>query len=536
MQSERKLAMYIRLSMEDAELKSSDSKKESNSITNQRKLLQDYYSSTPKLQEYEVIEFCDDGYSGTNFKRPQFMNMMALVRQRKIHCIMVKDLSRFGREYLEVGAYLELILPLFGTRFISVNDHFDSNDYEGTTGGLELALRNLINGLYSKDLSMKVRSAVKTRNRRGQYWGGDSFYGYQLDSYDKHKLIVDEEVRPVIQRIFELCIEGLSTSQIARQLNEDGILPPISRKRQLGHKYNGRTVEKESIWLASAVRKILNDERYTGKMVSGKREIVGINTGKIRTLPKEQWIVVEGTHEPIISPETFCAARSSLQKRLKTINTNTAGNRADNLFVCGYCGRKLQKANGKITHLFCLKAGSVSGSECASLHEPLALLKENTLRIVRMLAKVLIEKHIQEQASGDSQMDRLEKKLAVSQKRLQSLKSGKLDLYEDYRLGKLTKEQFVRIQEERKEEAEVLQQNILEQTQELEALRVQRKKAEKVTGTAREIWALSEYRPEVIRKLVKKVSVYKGGRLELDLICGDAFCKELKDQTNSLVS
>ena len=203
MQCKKKMAMYIRLSMEDEDIRASDSKTESNSVGNQRKLLLDYYHSHPQIQNYEIIEFCDDGYSGTNFKRPRFMDMMELVRQREIHCIMVKDLSRFGREYLEVGAYLELILPLFGTRFISVNDGFDSSDYVGTTGGLELALRNLINGLYSKDLSIKVRSAIKTRNRRGQYWGGGAFYGYLTDPKDKHKLIVDEDTRSVVEDIFE---------------------------------------------------------------------------------------------------------------------------------------------------------------------------------------------------------------------------------------------------------------------------------------------------------------------------------------------
>lgn len=536
MQSKRKLAMYIRLSAEDADLRTSGRKTESNSIANQRKLLMDYYCANSKLQEYDIVEFCDDGYSGTNFNRPRFMDMMALVRQREIHCIMVKDLSRFGREYLEVGAYLELILPIFGTRFISVNDNFDSSNYVGTTGGLELALRNLINGLYSKDLSVKVRSAIKTRNRRGQYWGGGSFYGYQLDPRDKHKLIVDEEVRPVVQQIFELCIEGLSTSEIAQRLNEKGVSPPVVRKKQLGQAYNGRVVEKESIWLASTIRKILNDGRYTGKMISGTRESVGISTNKTKPLPKEQWIVVDGTHEAIITQEIFCAARDSLQSRIKTRNSNTAGNRADNLFVCGYCGRKLQKANGKITHLFCLKARNVTDSDCASLYVPMELLQENTLRTIRMLARLLIDKHIQEQASSDSQIAELEKEIAAFHKKLQGLNGGKLDLYEDYRCGKLTREQYICRQKERQEEANYLQKMLQDHTEELETLKAQIESMKKVMGTARDVLALSEYRPEVIRKLVNRVHVYADGRLELDLTCKDAFAVELLNQVNGKAS
>ena len=246
----KKLAFYIRLSLEDFDLKTSD-KTESNSVSNQRKLLQDYYDSHPELKEYEIIEFCDDGYTGTNFDRPRFMAMMELARQKEIHAIIVKDLSRFGRDYLEVGAYLELILPLFGTRFISVNDNFDSNNYIGTTGGLELALRNLINGLYSKDLSVKIKSANKTRSRRGEYWGGPAFYGYRLDPKNKHKIIVDTDVASVIVRIFDECIEGKSSSQTARGLNDEGIPSPAAYKQITGDFYNGRVADEVPIWTAS---------------------------------------------------------------------------------------------------------------------------------------------------------------------------------------------------------------------------------------------------------------------------------------------
>ena len=211
MSSKKTLAFYIRLSSEDEDLHKSG-KAESNSITNQRTLLRDYYDSHPELQAYQLAEFCDDGFSGTNFDRPRFAQMMQMVRQGEIHAVMVKDLSRFGRDYLEVGVYLELIFPLLGTRFIAVNDQFDSNDYLGTTGGVELALRNLINGLYSRDLSIKIKSANRTRNRRGEYWGGAAFYGYQLDPKDKHKLVVDTKVSGIVVRIFQECIAGNSAT------------------------------------------------------------------------------------------------------------------------------------------------------------------------------------------------------------------------------------------------------------------------------------------------------------------------------------
>ena len=522
----KKLAFYIRLSLEDFDLKTSD-KTESNSVSNQRKLLQDYYDSHPELKEYEIIEFCDDGYTGTNFDRPRFMAMMELARQKEIHAIIVKDLSRFGRDYLEVGAYLELILPLFGTRFISVNDNFDSNNYVGTTGGLELALRNLINGLYSKDLSVKIKSANKTRSRRGEYWGGTAFYGYRLDPKNKHKIIVDTDVASVIVRIFDECIEGKSSSQTARGLNDEGIPSPAAYKQITGDFYNGRVADEVPIWTASTVLRILKDERYTGKMVSNKRETVGVSTGKMRPLPKEEWIIVDGTHEAIIPQAKFDEAATSRVGRVKTINKNTAGNRADNLFVCGHCGRKLQKSYGIITHLFCMKAGVSSESLCASIHEPIEDLKAKVLLVSKTLAKMLMEKSVQVKATTNQEIPRTEKKIAEAKRSLQRLQNGKLDLYEEYRQGKITREKFISIQECRQADMDSLQDELAKLEQYLAKIKSGREKIDELTADAKDIWALSEYRPEVIRKIVERVRVYENGRIEIDLLNNDDFITEI---------
>ena len=248
------LAFYIRLSSEDRDLKTNALKNESNSVFNQRRLLQDYYDTHESLHGYKVIVFCDDGVTGTHFDRPKFDELIEMARNQEIHCIMVKDLSRFGRNFLEMGNYLELILPLYGVRFISINDAFDSDDYLGVTGGLELALRNLINNMYSRDLSTKVRSAFRTRNLRGEYWGGNGFYGYQVHPHNKKRLIVDEQVRDIIVMIFESCVSGMTTSEVAQMLNDMGIPSPLEHKRRNGGFYNGVVKEETGIWLKGAVR------------------------------------------------------------------------------------------------------------------------------------------------------------------------------------------------------------------------------------------------------------------------------------------
>lgn len=530
----KKMAFYIRLSMEDADLRTSE-KTESNSVANQRKLLQDHYDTHPELQsEYDVIEFCDDGYTGTNFERPRFMDMMELVRRREVHCIIVKDLSRFGRDYLEVGAYLELILPLFGTRFISVNDNFDSNDYIGTTGGLELALRNLINSLYSRDLSVKIRSANQTRSRRGEYWGGTAFYGYSLDPRNKHKIIIDKNASSVVERIFDECIDGISASQIAKGLNDDGVPSPSAYKKTKGDFYNGRVMGDEPIWTASTVLRILKDERYTGKMISNKRETIGVSTGKMRPLPKEQWIVVEGTHEAIISQERFDLATASRGSRIKTINKNTSGDRKNNLFVCGHCGRKLQKSNGIVTHLFCTSANVLSDSLCADLHEPIEDTKEQVLKVVKTLARTLVERTVELRTTMDKETPRLKKKIAETQRSLQRLQNGKLDLYEEYRLGKISRDKFIATQEIRQREADRLNEELTKLEEQLETLKKKSERMEKMAEDAKDIQMLSEYRPEVIRRLISKVRVYGNGRIEIDLLSNDDFILDILESVRQM--
>lgn len=522
------LAFYIRLSSEDLDLKNSE-KAESNSVTNQRKLLHDYYREHLELKKYNIIEFCDDGFTGTSFERPRFTDMMQLVRQRKINAILVKDLSRFGRDYLEVGAYLELILPLFGTRFISVNDRFDSDDYIGTTGGIELALRNLINGMYSKDLSVKIRSANQTRNRRGEYWGGSAFYGYTVGPGNKHKLLVDKNVDHIVKRIYHECISGRTAAQIAKQLNDEGVISPAKYKHNQGALYNGRTVDKNPIWTATTVLRILKDERYTGKMITGKRESVGINTGKMRAVPKEQWIVVEGTHEAIISQQLFDSAAAAREGRIKTVNRNTAGNRANNLFVCGHCGRKLQKSSGHVKYLFCLKAGVLADSPCKRIREPIDDLHDHVLKTVNTLAQVLVERIEKMVPENEREMLDIENNMKTVNLQIRRLNGGKLDLYEDYRQEKISRNKFLSIQKRRQQESDQLNERLLQLQQQLEALKSKAKQMEQLADHSRENLLLTTYQPEVIRQLVKQVRVYGENRIEIDLLSNDDFITDILD-------
>lgn len=516
------IALYIRLSVEDGDL-AAGSKTESNSVAHQRMLLTEFIQSRPELKDCQVIEFCDDGYTGTNFERPGFQQMMIQVKLKQINCIIVKDLSRFGREYLDVSSYLELILPVFDIRFISVNDGFDSNEFVGTTGGMELAFRNLLNGMYSRDISVKVKTARKTRERKGEYIGGHPFYGYLKDPSDRHHLIVDEEARPVIEKIFQLSADGLSTMAIAKKLNEEGILCPVELKKSRGIGYSKPLAEKRAFWLQCSVRKIIRDERYTGKMISNVRSTLCVGKNIMVANKKSDWIVVENTHEAIISEELFQEANAALSNRVKTANQNTSWKKSGNLFVCGYCGRKLQKSSSKNIYLYCKKAKYTDHADCSNIHEDLQDMQSKVINVLKCMGKSITNgtavKAYKRQEKQENQVNKIE----VLKKQCQKAKTEKRYLYEAYREGRMTKEEFVEKQVRHQEKISEQEKQIEELEQKLSENQEHQKEEELVRRELRTISDLNQYDAQLIGQIVEKIVVYEGGRMELVMKSQDAY-------------
>ena len=307
------IGIYIRLSMADEDT-GSGSKAESDSIGNQRMLINHYLDNHPTLSKYPRLEFADDGYTGTNFHRPQFSAMMEKVRHGEINLICVKDFSRFSRDYIETGNYLECTFPFMGVRFISINDGYDSDDYKGTTGGLEVVMRSIIYAAYSKDLSVKTTTAKIQMMKQGKYVGGYAPYGYVLHPEIRNKLKLDPEAAEVVRRVFNEALKGRNTSQIALSLNDDNIPTPgqyFKGKHPDKKKYS-RMSEKIS-WTASMVYKILTSYVYTGATVGHKRKSGGVGSRKTISQKKEDWIIVEGMHEAIVSKEEFELAQAVIR-------------------------------------------------------------------------------------------------------------------------------------------------------------------------------------------------------------------------------
>lgn len=269
-------AAYLRLSIEDGD------KAESNSIGNQRELIQNFVAERPEL--HLVGEYADDGYTGTNFERPGFTQMMEDIQSDKINCIIVKDLSRLGRNYIEMGKYLERIFPMMGIRFIAINDNYDNANTESSdSDSIVVPFKNLLNDSYCRDISIKVRSQLDIKRRKGEFIGGYAVYGYSKDEQNKNRLVVDEYAADIVRSIYRRKLEGMSANSIADQLNSEGVLAPSEYKRLCGLNYHsGFKTGTHAKWQAIQVLRILKNEVYTGTMVQGKRQKINYKIKKIR--------------------------------------------------------------------------------------------------------------------------------------------------------------------------------------------------------------------------------------------------------------
>ena len=317
------VAAYLRLSKEDNE------NMESNSIINQRELIEQYISSKSDLQLVDY--YIDDGYSGTNFNRPGFRKLLQDMKNKKINCIIVKDLSRFARSHIEADMYFENIFPALNIRFISVIENIDSFENPDSMDNLIVPFKNLLNDAYAKDISKKVKSALLAKRLNGEFIGTSATYGYLKDPKNKHKLIIDKEVSKNVIKIFNDIIEGKTASEIANELNENKVLTPYVYKM----KNDNIAIDKK--WNAKMINVILQNRVYTGDLVQGKKKVENYRTHKLINANKDEWIITENHHEPIISKEKYNKVQEIISK-----NKCARSNREKDLFYsflkCADCG------------------------------------------------------------------------------------------------------------------------------------------------------------------------------------------------------
>ncbi len=426
------VALYLRLSLEDTDKGSAND--ESNSIHSQKMLLSRFVESNPELQKYGVKTYIDDGYSGTNFDRPQFQELLKDIKKNKIYCIIVKDLSRFGRNYIEVGEYLEHIFPLLGIRFISVNDNYDSDKLIGTTGGIEVAFKNLIHQKYSQDASEKVKAAMHLKMGKGQYVNHCPF-GYTKEKGVKHKMIIDPITAPIVKEIFQLAISGMSSVQIAKHLNEKNTITPSQRKN------SSRKINNDVMWSHQAVIRIIKDYKYTGAMVNFKCENETIRAKAQRRRKPEEWVVMENMHEPIVTHEEYELANSKLRKVKPCIKTK----RTDVVieYYCAHCGRILRKTYGLDEYYSCTTATYKESTPCKEIR----LAKKEIEGVLLEIFKKQMELGFHKYANSKKREIVFDKKYFDAKRQLlesniEKAKARNFELYELYRDNSLTAEQY----------------------------------------------------------------------------------------------
>lgn len=431
-------ALYLRLSREDGD------KTESDSIANQRTLLEAYAIDHPEL--CIVDEFVDDGYSGSNFERPAFQNLFRELEQGTINCILVKDLSRFGRNYIEVGRYLERIFPVMRVRLIAVTDNYDSQSAWKTSDSIMVPMRNLLNDAYCRDISVKIKSQLAVKRKRGDFVGSFAAFGYRKDPANHTRLIVDELAAETVQDIFRWKISGMNNQGIADRLNAEKVPSPAARKLQSGAKLSLHFRKSdEPPWSAKAVDRILHNEVYTGKLVQGKTRRLDYRSKKKMNVPMRDWTIVDNTlyfycascHVSISEKDLWNGINKELHQRMEE-------------------HRDLQKLVRKS-----------SGKS-------------------KLQSKEIATKREIEQASGN--IVRLE-----SQKR-----SG----YEQYVLGKISKEKFLELKQDAENEIEAFRQTKAEKEKELAVVQEELQQKKQIAGNTEALLTADN-----LQQYVKKIEV-----------------------------
>lgn len=364
-----KAAAYLRLSKEEY-----NNEKESNSIINQRQIIDNYLK---EHKEYKLVDYyVDDGYSGTNFDRPEFQRMLKDIKNKKIDVIIIKDLSRLGRNYIETGNFVEVVFPAMGLSVISVDENYemDSLDYYGSD---YVPLKNLFNDMYAKDISKKVRSSLIVKKHNGEFVGKLAPYGYIKDPKDKHKFLIDKNVSHIIKKIFDMILLGKSRKEIAEHLNNKNVLTPSLYKLSNENKNNEDLIRSKK-WNAEIVNRILRNETYTGTLIQNIKTKPNYRTDKLIDVNKDEWIITENHHEPIISKDKFEEVQNILDKKKGSRNSEDI---LLSYLKCADCGSLVYLKNGKNKKYYYCK-NYIKHSKCTSHSVEREKLYNEVLQII----------------------------------------------------------------------------------------------------------------------------------------------------------
>ena len=531
-------AAYARLSVEDSKNPDCDT------IENQLSLVRDYIASRPYLTQ--TAEYIDNGVSGTRFDRPEFTRMVNDMRAGEIDCIVVKDLSRLGRNYLETGDYLEKIFPFFGIRFIAVTDGYDSTASSAADDGLIVPLKNLINEAYAKDMSKKISTAIDIKQRQGKFIGCRAPYGYRKSPEDKNQLIVDKEASPIVARIFECKAAGMGNGAIARMLNEEGIASPMRYKYEKGLTKNKRYAD--GLWNDNTIAAIILNPVYIGDMEQGiQKEAMYMGIKKHKP-EKSGRIYVAGTHEPVVSRELFDKVQELVEERKQRIiadrkkygSVGKRENKFSHIIFCGDCGGRLgfhrhvkKYPSGKI-HVyydyFCPNSESYGEKFCKRKRIKMQDLEEAVGAALRMHINLFLDtKAVMENLNRTAQAKQIQdgyrRQMAETRSRMERAQSMNSSLYSDYADGLLNERDYLYAKRKYVKEAEELAQKLSELAAAQATYEAEYAGSGGMAETIGQYAGFQELSAEIVHALVKRIVFFGEGRVEIEY----TFADEMKE-------
>ena len=506
--------LYLRLSKEDGDV-ASGTEEESCSISSQRtcihRYLRDHHMDPDSFEE-----IVDDGYSGTSLHRPGMSRLIKLVEQGRVRSIVVRDLSRFSRNYLEAGHYLEFVFPTYGVRFISINDQFDSDAVGESTGGLELAIRNLINQMYSRDISKKIKSAVDIKKLNGEFVYGTAPYGYKKGP-TRNTIVIDEPAAIIVKKIFLWASTGESCSDMAKRLNTEGVLTPSVFLAAIRGKYKTR-----SVWTYESVRNILLNRIYTGDTIPFKSHVVRVGSDRTKAIPEDQQIVIPNTHEAIVSRELFFQARNA-QKRYapRTADPNRQPYLFTSLLVCGCCGNRLIRGKVQNKEWRCTTHRYDPEAACKDVRFNDEKLAGIVLRAIQTQSKLLDAKV--KRLRINSRFTKTTEEVVQSEcqslrKEMDKIYAEKMEAYEKYVAKTISKEEFLAIKASyaTREQSVTAQLNFAEAK--LANLTEQLKMDAHHIASSKPLIDYQEIEmldPDILKELVERICIYPDGRIKI---------------------
>lgn len=513
------LAIYLRLSLEDRIQGKYD---ESGSITSQRKMLLEYIQKDTELTGQEILEFCDDGVSGTSMNRPGVQELLKQVKEGKVNCILVKDMSRFSRDYIELGTYLNQIFPFLGVRFISVNDHYDSSRQNGNAIGIDTAFQTLLYDLYSKDLSVKVKASHQSKKANGEYITWEIPFGYERSQERKNAVVVNEKEAEIVRYIYSMAAEGLGSGQIARRLVEEQIPAPMRMRHP-----DRADIREHYNWIDKTVRRILNNRFYLGEMIYGKTVRKSVGSKSVKAVPREQWKVIPNHHEALVTEEMFIkVCKNNPNHSTKRVRERYS---LTGKVYCGGCGyamnyRGSTKQN-KCGCLYCTRYTQLRLEDCCTYFNALILeeivFKELYEELKRRGNQIRQKESLEICLKKD--MDSLNSIYQSCEAQCNELASQKNALYVKYVKEQIGAEEFRR-------QADLIDGQMAELSQKQRDAEEEYKWAEEASRSNKEDMKqiirfshLKELTQEAVDIFIKRITLYRDKRVEIEWNFVDAY-------------